>query len=181
MLFAPLTTNKNTKNKNFCTSDKGADRILDREEKKIEQKRQKEEQKKRQKEIENNRFFEPVDEIKPFNEENTTTFLLKELKIIDKDKLLSSGDIFKLKSKPAQGTASPPQTGRGSEAPPSRFPLLGFPLLEFPLLALPPQALAPPQDDAKQEDAKDQTGNRDDLARHRDMKYRLRQLPTAPP
>lgn len=76
-----------------------ADRILDREQKKIEQERQKEEQEKRQKEIENNRFFEPVDEIKPFNEENTTTFLLKELKIIDKDKLLSSGDIFKLKSK----------------------------------------------------------------------------------
>ena len=73
-----------------------ANRLLDKEQQRFEQERQLNEQENRRKEIEGSKFAPDI-EIKPVEEENVTTFLLKDLQIIDKDKLLSEGDKFQFK------------------------------------------------------------------------------------
>lgn len=75
-----------------------ANRLLDKEQQRLEQERQLNEQENRRKEIESSKFAPDI-EIKPVEEENVTTFLLKDLQIIDKDKLLSEGDKFQLSKK----------------------------------------------------------------------------------
>ena len=75
-----------------------ANRLLDKEQQRLEQERQLNEQENRRKEIEGSKFTPDI-EVKSVEEENVTTFLLKDLQIIDKDKLLSEGDKFQLSKK----------------------------------------------------------------------------------